>query len=368
MYSRDISREFSKEDNFQFESYYVVNNNWMNDEAIDVMQVLRDTYGDFYVDNQPNYKKLKEQLILNNYKAKELFKGLFRISHVLGSKNISINASNILNDISTQYGNKIYAHGVEESKGGMYNLLMMAVSNCIRVPSLYWGYFKEGPPNISPLSHGPYYVIYTTNAKNMRQPNMPTLAEVEYILVPFAKNKQILEEYATTLVKFEVLDKDLCELFCSKLINYENFLLTLNQDLNRENELNFYPVQSLFVPSNGNKEKRSPSSTGIKPLHFRSQRVEEERSDFKRSACPTQKPNSYSPFTENFKASEGGVEKEVSPKGSPLKSLLFFYNAASVEPHTSSVEPHRKTARKLNFGTMGAIEPQTHSNIKLDVN
>jgi hypothetical protein len=285
MYSKVLSKTPKEEDNFQFEDYYIVNNNWMDDQTIDVMQILRTTYEAFFIDNQPDYKKLKEQITLNDHKAKELFKSLFRISHVLGPKNISTDVSNILKTISMLYGKKIYAHGVEEAKGGMYNLLMMAISNRIRVPSSYWGYFKDGPPNISPLAHGPYYVIYTTNAKNMRPPNMPTLAEVEYILVPFSKNIQILKEYAATLVKFEVLDETLCELFCSKLIDYENFLSILNQSLDKEKG-NYYPPQFLFSPL---QEKRVKQPVGSeKRNRYNSFKVED-------SSVPKRKLEQISP-------------------------------------------------------------------------
>ena len=216
------------DEKLEFKNFFSISSeHWMEDKAIDVHSVLSSMYSAYYTGKNPNYVKLKTGIINNVSKAKELFKSLFRIPTELNNQGSRLASSPVLKEISQHYGEHIVAHGVEAMKGGMYNLLLMAISNRINVPSTNWGYFQEGMPNISPLCHGPYFIIYTIDKENPLWPALPTIEQIEYILLPFSENIDILKTSSANLLTHRLIDQDQHDLFCSKLIDYESFLSLL---------------------------------------------------------------------------------------------------------------------------------------------
>lgn len=214
-------------DAISFENTYERNLNWMDEPNINVKDLLMNRFRQYYTNGEPNYKLIQHGILKNDPKAKDLFKSLFKMPYKLKA---SLSHVTVIKNIEQYHGDKILAHGVEEAKGGMYNLLMILICDSVRVSKSYWGNFRYGMPNISPLSHGPYYIIGTTDTtKPGFNQNKPTLEEIECILVPFKENIEVLQLNSTLLHKLGMISEEQHKLFCSKLVDYDNFLAILNQ-------------------------------------------------------------------------------------------------------------------------------------------
>ena len=294
-----------------FKDFYLPNINWLDDCEIDTHKMLRSFYPEYHTSDLPNLVKLKEGIIANDIKAKEFFKCLYKSSHVQRGNTISIANNCFLETISKQSGHQIYAHGVEEAKGGMNNLLMMSIANCVRVPSSYWGHFKEGMPNMSPLCHGPYYIIYTIHARQMKtQPHYPTLRQISYILVPFSENITILKEKSAALWKDNMIDEMQHQLFCSKLIDYEGLSLKLSCKNN--------------VSLSSTEPDKSPKK---KPLVERNNVME---SSLKKPKHGTVKPRKLFFYDENENTMF--AMPEASPKrNQPLSPVQLFKESEEIK-------------------------------------
>lgn len=179
-------------------------------------------------------------------KAHEIFKSLFKIHFQTVTRVETADLANIV----SEFGKAIIAHGVEEEKGGMYSLLLMSISNQVRVPSVSWANFIAGSASLSPLAHGPYFLIYsmpTVNQLELPRRDYP-LSEVARILVPFAENKDILNHLLDEMVKVSLITPESKLSFQEKLITYEEFL----QDLRLQKSSEQLPVScntaSFFKP------------------------------------------------------------------------------------------------------------------------
>lgn len=204
-----------------FSDYYYENENWINFSADNFMSILQSWYGEYFDAEAVNFARLKAGIENNDRKAKELFKGLYKVSHKthdFGRLKLLPSIQNIIR----HYGDRIIAHGVEEMKGGMYNLLLMCVSGVVKVPCNNWGRFEPGPPNISPLCHGPYYVIGSIGNVDKELSN-PRLSDIEFILVPFSENKEILIEQLNRMAGDDLILGEQKDNFISKLLSYEEF-------------------------------------------------------------------------------------------------------------------------------------------------
>lgn len=206
-----------------FNDYYQINNNWQDDPEINFLQILQLSYPDYFRGSEPDYKKIAADVV-NIKKARELFKNLFKMSF----KTFGPIFSQELIEIVNRYGKKIIAHGVGEAKGGMCNLLLMNISNQVLVPSQYWDKFVKGPSNISPLTHGPYYLIYSTPFhKKSRPTHKLLLSDMVCILVPFIENREILIEQLSKMTALEMVTEERKTLFINKTKTYFEFLQEL---------------------------------------------------------------------------------------------------------------------------------------------
>lgn len=232
--------EFEEPDNKQnnpeiqneetFASFFEENINWMNDSEMNPMATLKAFYPIYFHGDSIDYEKMRADILIpytkkSNNKAHELFKCLFKMPFKAIK---SVNTDDLLH-IESEFGAGITAHGVEESKGGMYNLLLMCISNQVRVPSNYWGALISGQPNISPLSHGPYYLIYSLPfASTSAIPrNNAYLSDIARILVPFPENKEILTCKLEEMVAVGLITPESKKMFTDKLVTYSELLVDL---------------------------------------------------------------------------------------------------------------------------------------------
>lgn len=209
----------------EFSHYFEPDAHW--GEAKDfIFTALKHRYPQHFINGEPDYPKIGEELKNNPLKAKaarEIFISYFKILYKSTHKTPNAGYP-YMEDIIEEFGGQITAHGVEEAKGGMYNLLMMAVSNKIYAPQIYWGNLVPGLPNISPVSHGPYYVIYKTPFYPQEKvPNNPFFSDIACILVPFESNKALLSNTMDEMVAYELTTGSVRSLFLSKLRSYEEF-------------------------------------------------------------------------------------------------------------------------------------------------
>lgn len=254
--------------NQSFNDFYTKNTNWMDDPAFSVLDTLRSFYGEFFKGQLPDYNNIREILVSAKglkdqkpSKAKELFKSLFKMPY----KNTRTIDTDELSLIESQFGARIIAHGVEEAKGGMYNLLLMCVADKVWAPSAYWGPFVSGLPNVSPLSHGPYYLIYKMPTINETAPipNNPKLSNIARILLPFGENRSILIEKLDEMVQKELITESAKDNFVSKLITYAEFLEQLkivsSADAQKENR----PIRPKFFSKKNASDDKIASESSI---------------------------------------------------------------------------------------------------------
>ena len=212
-----------------FNNFYEENINWI-DDCDNFIEVLRDFYPVYFNGDNPDYNKIKEDILVPytkkpNNKAHEAFKSLFKIPYI----STTTIKSDDLDNIVKEFGAGIIAHGVEEMKGGMYNLLLMCISNQVRVPSSFWGAFVSGMPNISPVGHGPYYLIYSTpfvNTSSSPRTNA-TFSDIAHILVPFKENKEILIDKLEAMIKVNLITPESKAMFINKLVTYQELICDL---------------------------------------------------------------------------------------------------------------------------------------------
>lgn len=217
-------------DSYLFTDFYEKNTNWIDYPEINFTATLMSQFPKYFEGNNLNIQLLKDDIIEGNVKVKgkapnkapDLFKSLFKMPF----KTLRRVATPDLMQIENEFGNSIVAHGVEEAKGGMYSLLMMCLCNKVRACSAFWGFFISGMPNISPVEHGPYYIIYKMPTINQtaKQPNNPSLNEVARILVPFQENKDILIGKLEMMVQLELIAIEQKEMFINKMVTYEGLL------------------------------------------------------------------------------------------------------------------------------------------------
>lgn len=190
-------------------------------------------------DGAINFKYLKDRLVENsNFEGKiipnvfrnavNLFKTLY--SPIYKCLNSSQTQGTSFKHIKNIYGFNIIAHGVEEAKGGISNILLMWITNTIHVPRQYWGQLVDGLPNISSVNHGPYYLIASIDGG--KPPHFPKTEDILFVLVPFQEIESIIESQIRLLVKDGMLTDSSAHHLISKLITYDEFLITLTLNNN----------------------------------------------------------------------------------------------------------------------------------------
>lgn len=205
-----------------FKDYYEPNENWMDSEGVDVEGTLRGMYPEYFDKNDGlDIGKFREGLIKQERNAKELFRAKFKVKYKT-LKSSELIDHPVLKNIMLEFGDKIIAHGVEEMKGGHHNLLMMAVTGYIKSSSLSWGELQPGPPNMSPVSHGPYYIINSVG-EGSTKPSNPNIKNVAFIIVPFEENKTMLVDLLKELDVLGLITRTHMNTFVAKLITLESF-------------------------------------------------------------------------------------------------------------------------------------------------
>jgi hypothetical protein len=207
-------------------SYYLALN------AQDKLNFVKRHFPDFIENEQINFDMLKTQILAwasNNTKFKsnserkaiDLFKTIYAQPFICTSS--SPQYQPLFETIMRHYGDNITAHGVEESKGGLKNIFLMAITGKIAASSMYWGALVNGLPNISPVPHGPYYLIASTSVNKKIPLSNLTLEDMQYILVPFDEIK-ISAIYSINILKENgLLDQVATNILQSKLITYQEF-------------------------------------------------------------------------------------------------------------------------------------------------
>lgn len=239
----------------EYKDYYDKNNAWILEEGINPHEVLASMYPEYYIKaNTVNIEKFKADLASGEKNARELLKNLYsmpeRIKPDCTSKVFN---SDLMQSIKAKFGHRVIAHGVEEAKGGLYNLLSMSISNKIFAPSIHWGPLVDCLPDISALAHGPYYVIWKTDANERDSgPSYPEFSEVEHVLVPFQEVSEMLIEKIEKLIQDGLMTKESGDIFRHKLISYQDFYELLKK---RQSDPYVTNSQSaLFSPPSSRRE------------------------------------------------------------------------------------------------------------------
>lgn len=220
----DSNKKIKTEQNFS--NFYVENKTWMDDPEINIIETLSSFYPAYFNNTIIDYKKLKEGLFKHECQAKELFKALFKLPY----KTYVVVDTQDLQNIVQHYGNNILAHGVEEGKGGMHNILLMSVTNEVKVPRNHWGPLTENLPNISALSHGPYFLISATSDCDEQAPHYPKLTDLLYIVVPFSENRDILHHNLSEMVDHQLITPEREQVVKTKIITYAEFFRQLTEE------------------------------------------------------------------------------------------------------------------------------------------
>lgn len=228
-----------------FEAFFKKKDFWWDYDSQDQdptqtkMQQLKAFYPDFFTGEHPNFEMLREGLKAYSHKnpsaaskkSLDLFKNLFPFPW--RCIRTSLRAHDDFAKLKAEYGDKLTAHGIEEAKGGPYNLLMMALTNKVKSPSAYWGSLVDGAPNISPVPHGPYYLIYEIKGwkDKERAPNFIDFDEVEFVLVPFPEIKQEVLSLAYKMLENGLLQKNQVEQVENKILDMSGFYSLLRENL-----------------------------------------------------------------------------------------------------------------------------------------
>jgi hypothetical protein len=161
------------------------------------------------------------------HQAKEVIKNVFRFANTF-VYNKTISNIYIFQQLSKKYGANLAAHGVEESKGGLVNILLICISGSVTVNNSNWGKLQDGPPNISPIPHGPYFII----SKNKEITKQQTIKDISKILLPCQENvkqfkEKLQEAQDAELITQEINDE--CTKKTTSVTEFFNALEALNQ-------------------------------------------------------------------------------------------------------------------------------------------
>lgn len=217
-----------------FEDCYRVKESWM-DEVPNPMAFLASMYSMYFVNHNTNpsvnferllqgikIKPVNSQCTKALHDAREVFTNIFRLRYQANPEpGRHYSSIQTYQDLIQNHGENLMAHGVEEAKGGMYNLLMMCICDCVQVPERGWGSLVNigGAPNLSPESHGPYFIIASTHGDDA--PHRPSISQIEYVLLPFRENIDDLKEQLARVREHGMITEEQQEAFEAKLISYE---------------------------------------------------------------------------------------------------------------------------------------------------
>ncbi len=155
-------------------------------------------------------------------KARDLCKELLNMDW---KPKVKLNVQNTENftRLKENYGHRILAHGVEDGKGGVSSIVMMCITGKVQAISSYWGALVDGYPNISPVPHGPYFIIYDINlSSEAGSPNNPSCDKITYVLVPCLEVANSLKEKLEEARKLGFIDQRTLEKFQSKIVTYDD--------------------------------------------------------------------------------------------------------------------------------------------------
>ncbi len=247
--------------NIHFSALFEENENWHNYEGIDVSSTLQEFYPELYIRGALNRHLFKLALTEvgdvtdRTYRmAKDVFKNLFKMPYRLRPGSLtSLRTCEVIKKISHAFGSNILAHGIEEAKGGLYTLLLMCMSKKVLIPACYWGEFCDGMPNISPLTHGPYYLVSTSLAPRDDAP----LESILWVLLPCDEVILMLNEKLMNLMEMGWITAAEQDDFSRKFITYEGYLAILERDALHSGRMTM-PSDGSLRRSERVKERASP--------------------------------------------------------------------------------------------------------------
>ena len=145
---------------------------------------------------------------------KELFKFEYK-----DNSGLSLQLINSIYEMNEDKMGLLYAHGVEETKGGLGNILSMFISKTVFTPTYHCSSFSPGLPNISPMNHGPYYLVKIEPLQH----NNPSIDDIDFVLLPFQENIDDLKAQCTKAVLLGLLDQQDSQRYLGRCITYEQF-------------------------------------------------------------------------------------------------------------------------------------------------
>ena len=222
-----------------FKDYFEKKLSWIDELSPEQVQlILRTRYSEFFSEsiekehcfNVQTVKAALSNLNANRrgssafkaaQRASEVIKEHFRIQWKLkATKNIQSTEGFL--KLKTKYGQYITAHGVEEAKGGLLNVVLMCISGTVRAPNDYWGALVDGPPRISPVPHGPYFVVHNIASKaEQPEPNYPKIYDIQYVLVPCTEVANILKETLNQVAQHGLIASEELNVFKQKIVIYD---------------------------------------------------------------------------------------------------------------------------------------------------
>ena len=130
-----------------FKHCYSLKETWQINEGIDFDTVLKSMYEQFFdeqgsLDSEKLLRTLKKLFKVgkgipkDHSKALALFQELYRFPYRCDNLT-ACQTMPPMEKIKRCYGDRITASGVEEMKGGINNILLMAISNKVLIPSNY---------------------------------------------------------------------------------------------------------------------------------------------------------------------------------------------------------------------------------------
>jgi hypothetical protein len=208
---------------------YVYNKNWLDYFSPEIQKLqIRLTYPEFFYGSELNLAYTQAELKRRPSrkekpsKIRDMIIARYKFA-VSADDSYYASLSDYLYRLPRRYSLHVIAHGVEQAKGGLGTLLMICLSGEVRVSALSWGPLQDGPPNMSPLRHGPYYIIASTQRGVEKNLNTSKLLDMEHILVPYPENVKMLSEKLDALVEDKLLGLEACKAYKAKLIDYKKF-------------------------------------------------------------------------------------------------------------------------------------------------
>lgn len=226
-----------------FAALFRTNKHWLTTcSKKEVMSWLYSSFKNYFTNTMKiNYNKLhidirsistaKQLKDKDKNQCVKLFKELYRMPYRCedGFSQVAT-----LKKIVQKSGKVIIGHGIEESKGGLVNLLLMMVNGHVLTDTSNWGPLTNASSEISALNHGPYFLIYSIRGEYPSCQKID-LKKIEYIILPFEENIEMVKEQINKIKSKSLVDTTMADSIVKKLRSYQSLLDELqNKNLNSD--------------------------------------------------------------------------------------------------------------------------------------